>query len=243
MTSRTWRTRTPRGGLSCERRDDREARRGPPSPTTGSPGPISPLRPSSSPRSPPPRTRAPRWATWRRSSRKTTRTERRRRRIVERDRPARFPNDPREASGAQVKAKTQNQNHRGTRTQVAVAHLEGACSGTAARSRSMRTACRDRPRVGATRADPNFASNSAAHGDWLAACWNVADALGKLGDAHGALAGDFETARRWHEEASATFTLATQRADSAEGQTTSAGWCTTGGVSACRTRSARRTAR
>ena len=115
------------------------------------------------------------------------------------------------------KSQNQNQNHRGTRTQVAVAHLEGALLGyrRALAFESNRLAAIDRAR--ATRADPNFASNSAAHGDWLAACWNVADALGKLGDAHGALAGDFETARRWHEEASATFTLATQRADSAAG--------------------------
>ena len=115
------------------------------------------------------------------------------------------------------KSQNQNQNHRGTRTQVAVAHLEGALLGyrRALAFESNRLAAIDRAR--ATRDDPNFASNSAAHGDWLAACWNVADALGKLGDAHGALAGDFETARRWHEEASATFTLATQRADSAAG--------------------------
>ena len=115
------------------------------------------------------------------------------------------------------KSQNQNQNHRGTRTQVAVAHLEDALLGyrRALAFETNRLAAIDRAR--ATRADPNFASNSAAHGDWLAACWNVADALGKLGDAHGALAGDFETARRWHEEASATFTLATQRADSAAG--------------------------
>ena len=234
MTSRTWRTRTPRGRMSCEDAKDREARRGPPSPTTGSPGPISRLRPSSSPRSPPPRTRAPRWATWRRSSRKTTRTERRRRLT----RPV--PKISRSRSAR--KAKTKTKTIAGLEPRSPSLTWRALCSGTAARSRSSRTAwprstARGRPapiRISrptpprtaiGSRRDGTSPTRSESSGTRTALWRAISRRRG---------GGTRRRPRRSRSRRSAR---------TAPRGTTSAGWCTTGGVSACSSRSARRTAR